>query len=80
MLYGQSTGGEVLANWGAAPAAARERAVVGIATHDVGIAKDGAPGPKFARGIELRARCTVLAEGCHGHLSKRCIVHIIFAR
>lgn len=72
VLYGQSTGSEAMGNWGASPAAVRERAVVGVATHDAGIAKDGAPSSKFARGIELRARCTVLAEGCHGHLSKRC--------
>ena len=25
----------------------------------------------FARGMELRARCTVFAEGCHGSLSKQ---------
>ncbi|XP_068207820.1 electron transfer flavoprotein-ubiquinone oxidoreductase, mitochondrial [Palaemon carinicauda] len=45
--------------------------VAGIATSDVGIAKDGSPKDSFARGMELRAKCTIFAEGCHGHLAKQ---------
>nr|CAG4643051.1 EOG090X0279 [Ilyocryptus agilis] len=45
--------------------------VKGIATNDVGIAKDGSPKDSFARGMELHAKCTILAEGCHGHLTKQ---------
>ncbi|XP_076047685.1 electron transfer flavoprotein-ubiquinone oxidoreductase isoform X1 [Oratosquilla oratoria] len=45
--------------------------VKGIATGDVGIAKDGSPKDSFARGMELRAKCTIFAEGCHGHLAKQ---------
>ncbi|XP_045116407.1 electron transfer flavoprotein-ubiquinone oxidoreductase, mitochondrial-like [Portunus trituberculatus] len=45
--------------------------VAGVATGDVGIAKDGSPKDAFARGMELRAKCTVFAEGCHGHLAKQ---------
>ncbi|KAK4015103.1 hypothetical protein OUZ56_030093 [Daphnia magna] len=44
--------------------------VKGIATNDVGIAKDGSPKDTFARGMELHAKCTIFAEGCHGHLAK----------
>lgn len=44
--------------------------VKGIATVDVGIAKDGSPKPSFARGMELHARVTLFAEGCHGSLAK----------
>ncbi|KAJ1629877.1 electron transfer flavoprotein-ubiquinone oxidoreductase [Pavlovales sp. CCMP2436] len=50
-----------------------EGAVVGAATNDVGVAKDGSPKPSFERGMELRARATLLAEGCHGSLSKETI-------
>lgn len=25
----------------------------------------------FARGMELHAKCTIFAEGCHGHLAKK---------
>ncbi|XP_011306865.1 electron transfer flavoprotein-ubiquinone oxidoreductase, mitochondrial [Fopius arisanus] len=45
--------------------------VKGIATNDVGIAKDGSPKSTFERGMELHAKCTIFAEGCHGHLTKQ---------
>jgi len=47
--------------------------VKGVATSDVGIAKDGSPRDTFERGMELHARCTIFAEGCHGHLGKQLI-------
>ncbi|CAM9118633.1 unnamed protein product [Chrysoparadoxa australica] len=45
-------------------------AVVGIATKDVGIAKDGTEKGTFERGIELRGRQTILAEGARGSCSE----------
>jgi len=45
--------------------------VKGIATADVGIARDGSPKDTFERGMELHAKVTVFAEGCHGHLAKQ---------
>ncbi|XP_065059114.1 electron transfer flavoprotein-ubiquinone oxidoreductase, mitochondrial-like [Rhopilema esculentum] len=45
--------------------------VKGIATTDVGIAKDGSPKDTFERGMELHAKCTVFSEGCHGALAKQ---------
>jgi len=45
-------------------------AVKGIATRDMGIAKDGTPGGQFARGMELHARQTVFAEGARGSCSE----------
>ncbi|PNF21740.1 Electron transfer flavoprotein-ubiquinone oxidoreductase, mitochondrial [Cryptotermes secundus] len=45
--------------------------VKGVATNDVGIAKDGSPKDNFERGMELLAKCTIFAEGCHGHLAKQ---------
>lgn len=47
--------------------------VKGVATNDVGIAKDGSPKENFERGMELHAKCTIFAEGCHGHLAKQLI-------
>ncbi len=44
--------------------------VAGVATGDVGIGKNGEPGERFTRGVELRARQTVIAEGCRGSLTK----------
>uniref|UniRef100_A0A183BP85 Electron transfer flavoprotein-ubiquinone oxidoreductase n=1 Tax=Globodera pallida TaxID=36090 RepID=A0A183BP85_GLOPA len=49
------------------------RSVRGVATGDVGIHKDGSPKESFERGMELRAKCTVFAEGCRGHLTKSVI-------
>jgi electron-transferring-flavoprotein dehydrogenase len=46
---------------------------VGVATGDMGIGKDGRPRANFMRGMELRARYTVLAEGARGSLAKHAI-------
>ena len=48
-------------------------AVKGVATNDLGIARDGQPKESFERGMEFHARCTLLAEGCHGSLTKQVI-------
>ena len=44
--------------------------VQGIATGDMGIGKDGEPLPAFTRGMELRAKYTLFAEGARGSLTK----------
>uniref|UniRef100_A0AAR2K075 Electron transfer flavoprotein-ubiquinone oxidoreductase n=1 Tax=Pygocentrus nattereri TaxID=42514 RepID=A0AAR2K075_PYGNA len=49
--------------------------VKGIATNDVGIAKDGSPKDVFERGMELHAKVTLFGEGCHGHLAKQLYKH-----
>ena len=45
-------------------------AVCGVATGDVGIGKDGQPTKRFTRGVELRAKYTLIAEGARGSLTK----------
>jgi electron-transferring-flavoprotein dehydrogenase len=45
-------------------------AVAGIATGDMGVAKDGHHKDSFTRGMELRAKYTLLAEGARGSLTK----------
>ncbi|MGH8679543.1 MAG: 4Fe-4S dicluster domain-containing protein, partial [Burkholderiales bacterium] len=44
--------------------------VKGVATGDMGVGRDGKPTDRFQPGIELHARQTVFAEGCHGSLTK----------
>ena len=44
--------------------------VAGIATNDMGVAKSGARKETFQRGIDLRAKTTLFAEGCRGSLSE----------
>ena len=48
-------------------------AVAGVATGDLGVARSGEPRDDFTRGMELRARYTVFAEGARGSLTKRVI-------
>ena len=48
-------------------------AVIGVATGDMGIQKDGTPGPAFERGMALHARYTIFAEGSRGHLGRELI-------
>eukprot|EP00753_Platysulcus_tardus_P005729 PLAT13658.1.p1 GENE.PLAT13658.1~~PLAT13658.1.p1 ORF type:complete len:589 (+),score=267.14 PLAT13658.1:29-1768(+) len=48
---------------------AEDGGVRGIATGDFGVGKDGAAKDTFARGMELRARQTVFAEGARGSCS-----------
>ncbi|XP_065884977.1 electron transfer flavoprotein-ubiquinone oxidoreductase, mitochondrial-like isoform X2 [Dysidea avara] len=45
--------------------------VKGVATSDVGVAKDGSPKDTFERGMELHAKVTLFAEGCRGSLTKQ---------
>jgi len=50
-------------------------AVQGVATRDMGIGKDGKPKETFERGIELKARQTLFAEGARGSCSESLISH-----
>jgi len=45
-------------------------AVAGVATGDMGLAKDGHHKDSFTRGMELRAKYTLFAEGARGSLTK----------
>ncbi|MFO1401571.1 MAG: electron transfer flavoprotein-ubiquinone oxidoreductase [Steroidobacteraceae bacterium] len=59
----------------AAPLFDAAGAVAGVQLGDMGRTRDGAEGPNFSAGAELRAPLTVLAEGCRGSLSKQLIAH-----
>ncbi len=45
--------------------------VKGVATGDMGVARDGSHRPDYQPGLELHARYTFFAEGARGHLTKR---------
>ncbi len=47
--------------------------VTGIATGDMGIAKDGSQKGGYTRGMELRGKYTLFAEGARGSLSKQLV-------
>jgi electron-transferring-flavoprotein dehydrogenase len=44
--------------------------VKGVATGDMGVARDGTHKPDYQPGLELHAKYTFFSEGCRGHLSK----------
>jgi electron-transferring-flavoprotein dehydrogenase len=44
--------------------------VKGVATGDMGVAKDGSHKPDYQQGMELHAKYTLFAEGCRGSLSQ----------
>ena len=44
--------------------------VTGVATGDMGVARDGSRKDSYQPGMELRAKYTFFAEGCRGSLSK----------
>ncbi len=47
--------------------------VCGVATGDMGVGRDGQPKDSFVRGMELRGKYTLIAEGVRGSLSKQLV-------
>jgi electron-transferring-flavoprotein dehydrogenase len=50
-----------------------DQSVAGVRLGDMGIDKNGSPGPNYTPGAEIRARTTVIAEGARGSLAKQLI-------
>ncbi len=68
----ESLGIEIFPGFAAAQVLYDERgAVIGVATGDMGIGKDGNPGPSYQPGMELHAKYTFFAEGCRGQLGRQ---------
>ena len=68
-------GVEIYPGFAAAEVLYEDGAVAGVATGDMGIGRDGAITDRFTRGMELRAKYTLFAEGARGQLSKQLIAH-----
>ncbi|MFW8565734.1 electron transfer flavoprotein-ubiquinone oxidoreductase [Orrella sp. 11846] len=47
--------------------------VIGVATGDMGVGRDGEPGPNYQRGMALLAKYTIFAEGARGQLGRQLI-------
>jgi electron-transferring-flavoprotein dehydrogenase len=67
----EQLGVEIYPGFAAAELLEEDGRITGIATGDMGVGKDGKPTGNFQRGMELRARYTLFAEGCRGSLSKQ---------
>ena len=76
----EALGVEIYPGFAAAELLEEDGRIAGVATGDMGIGKDGQPTGNFQRGMELRARYTLFAEGCRGSLSKQLIAAFQSAR
>ena len=63
----------VFPGFAAAKVIYEEDRVVGVLTGDMGVSASGERKATFAPGYELRAKYTLFAEGCRGHLGKELI-------
>ena len=66
----EALGVEIYPGFAAAEVLFENDAVAGVATGDMGVGKDGHHKAGFARGMELRGKYTLFAEGARGSLSK----------
>jgi len=67
----EAQGVEIYAGFPAAEVLYDERgAVRGVATGEMGVAKDGSHKASYQAGMELHAKYTLFAEGCRGSLSQ----------
>ena len=70
----ESLGVEVFPGFAAAaPLYEAGGAVRGVQIGDMGLDRNGAPGPNFTPGVEIHAPLTVLAEGARGSIAKQLI-------
>jgi electron-transferring-flavoprotein dehydrogenase len=67
----EGLGIDVFAGYAAAlPLFDDDGSVAGVQIGDMGVQHDGSRGPNYTPGPEVRARLTVIAEGCRGSLAK----------
>ncbi|NHN88761.1 electron transfer flavoprotein-ubiquinone oxidoreductase [Acetobacter conturbans] len=71
----EELGVEIYPGFAGAEVLIEQNRVVGVATGDMGIARDGERGPNYQPGMELRAKYTLFAEGCRGSLTKQVMEH-----
>ena len=69
----EALGVEIYPGFPAAEVLHEDGKVVGIATGDMGVARSGDHRGDYTRGMELRGKYTVLAEGARGSLTKQAI-------
>ena len=71
--YAESLEIDIFAGFPASEIIYENDRVIGVITGDMGIDSEGEKKPGYEPGVELRAKFTVLAEGCRGHLGKEII-------
>ena len=76
----EALGVEIYPGFAAAEVLFENGAVAGIATGDMGVGKDGHHKTGFTRGMELRGKYTLFAEGARGSLTKTLIERFALAQ
>ncbi|MFL5163454.1 MAG: electron transfer flavoprotein-ubiquinone oxidoreductase [Microvirga sp.] len=69
----EELGVEIYPGFPAAEVLVEDGKVVGVATGDMGIDRNGEPNANFTRGMELRAKYTIFGEGARGSLTKQMV-------
>lgn len=69
----EELGVEIYPGFSAAEYILEDGVVKGIVTGDMGVSANGEHKADYMEGMELRAKYTVFAEGCRGHLGKQLI-------
>ncbi|MBF9231836.1 electron transfer flavoprotein-ubiquinone oxidoreductase [Microvirga alba] len=69
----EELGVEIYPGFPASEVLVEDGKVVGIATGDMGIDRNGEPNANYTRGMELRAKYTIFAEGARGSLTKQMV-------
>nr|WP_246520348.1 electron-transfer flavoprotein:ubiquinone oxidoreductase [Microvirga arabica] len=69
----EELGVEIYPGFPAAEVLIEDGKVVGVATGDMGISRNGEPNANFTRGMELRAKYTIFGEGARGNLTKQMV-------
>ena len=69
----ENLGVEIFPGFTAAEVIYENDTVKGILTGEMGVSKEGEKKPSYQPPMELRAKYTIFAEGCRGHLGKKLI-------
>ena len=67
----EALGVEIYPGFAAQTPIIENNVVKGVTLSDMGVARDGTHKEGFAPGMELRAKYTLFAEGCRGHIGKQ---------
>jgi len=67
----EDLGVQIFAGFAASDAIIENGKVCGIITGDFGVGKDGSHKASYQQGVAIRAKVTLLSEGCRGSLSER---------
>jgi electron-transferring-flavoprotein dehydrogenase len=72
----EALGVDVFPGFAAADVLLEDGRIAGLRLGDMGLDRDGMPGPNYAPGADIRAGATILAEGCRGSVTQKVIARL----